>query len=102
MAVKKTINKVRAKGKSLFGTATFWGIILTLLIATKAPVEDALQKKTIEPNDLWQILQAMASALIIIVDRYNNDSTIYTPKGILGRNKETVESQLNQDEESVN
>lgn len=75
--------------KSIFNSTTFWGSIAAL-ITTITPVIGSviIDGNTFTSRHLEIIVTASVTTIITIIGRINAKDTVYTPKGLIGPNKE--------------
>ncbi len=77
--------------KSIFQSKTFWGAVLTA-IASISPViakdvTDYQNTGRVDPNGISQIVVILATTGLTILGRVEAKDTVYTPKGLPGRDK---------------
>ena len=69
--------------KSILTSTTFWSIILLLCQAIGPHVDKVLVSNTFTPSDGWAIFQALVTALVGVIARYNIGD-VHTPRGMPG------------------
>lgn len=73
--------------KNLFLTRAFFGIIFTLFLAVEPKLSE-LENKEFTFSDYLQLFSAIASASLVLMDFHAENASVYTPKGLPGRDKD--------------
>lgn len=78
--------------KSIFDSKTFWGAVSTALVEILPAISDLLNKfqrdGTIDFGSIFRISMLLATTSLTIIGRIAADSSVYTPAGLPGPNKE--------------
>jgi len=73
--------------KSIFASRTFWGALLTLLVAIAPKVGEMVDNKKVDGTSLAQLIVLFGTTTLTIIGRIEAKQPVYTPNGLLGANK---------------
>ncbi|PSF28538.1 hypothetical protein C7H19_24645 [Aphanothece hegewaldii CCALA 016] len=74
--------------KNLFLTRAFWGVVFTLFLAVEPKLEE-LERKRFTLSDWLNIAGAIASSALVMMDFHAENSKMYTPRWLPGRNSDS-------------
>lgn len=81
-------------GKSLFRSKTFWFAVLTGAIALQPNIQAIADEGRLPTSGEWsQMVFAALGTAATIYGRYAADASVFTPKGLPGRDLEDIEQQ---------
>lgn len=77
------------KPKSLFTSIVFWGAIATGITAISPYITKPLiDREPVKASDFDAVIGIVAGTIITIIGRIQATGPVYTPKGLIGSNKE--------------
>lgn len=80
-------NQNEKREQNIFSNLTVLAILLQLWLNVASDVETCVIKQC-EASDYFKLINNFASALLVIIIRYNDHNTdFYTPRGLPGKNK---------------
>lgn len=73
--------------KSIFASRTFWGAMLTLVVAIAPKVGEMVDNKKVDGANISQLIVLFGTTTLTIIGRVDAKRPIYTPDGVPGPNK---------------
>ncbi|MGG6264543.1 hypothetical protein [Leptolyngbya sp. AN10] len=78
--------------KSILASRTFWGAMLTLIVAIAPKVGEMVDNKRIDGASISQLVVLFGTSTLTILGRVDAKRPIYTPDGLPGPNKSDLQS----------
>ncbi|MBE9193151.1 hypothetical protein IQ230_22930 [Gloeocapsopsis crepidinum LEGE 06123] len=89
---QESLSASKPTPKSIFASRTFWGALLTLLVAIAPKVGEMVDNKKVDGASISQLVVLFGTSTLTILGRIDAKRPIYTPDGLPGLNKSDFQS----------
>jgi hypothetical protein len=88
----ESLSTTKPVAKSIFASKTFWGAVLTLLIAIAPKVGEMIDRRNVDGASISQLVVLFGTTTLTIMGRIDAKQPLYTPDGLPGPNKSDFQS----------